>query len=165
MFFDDSWSKYLIVAFIALIVIGPKEMPAMLRMLGRLVGKLRRHAEEFRRQFDESMREAGGDELKRELDQLRQHNPLNQIKNTFEDAAREVTHPPLSFDPPATPPASATTDTAVTEPASTSTPAAAPAAQDAAPAQSASATPATTPSDTANAPAQPHVNGAERTLQ
>jgi sec-independent protein translocase protein TatB len=167
--FDDSWSKFLIVAVVAIVVIGPKEMPAMLRSLGRIVGKLRRHADEFRRQFDESMREAGGEDLKRELDQLRYNNPLNQIRNTIEEAAREVTHPPVSLEAPtSTPQAPATPVAASGETGAVPVAAAAPAvaAVEPAPASAPAATPAQpspAPENT-SAPAQPHVNGAERPL-
>ena len=91
--FEVAWSELFLVIVVAIIVVGPKELPGLLRTMGRIVGKLRRMAEEFRRQFDDSMREAGGEDLKRELDQLRLNNPLNEIRNTIEEAAREVTHP------------------------------------------------------------------------
>jgi sec-independent protein translocase protein TatB len=69
-------------------------LPGMLRAFGRMVGKLRRSADDFRRQFDESMREAGGEDLQRELNELRRANPLNEIRNTIEQAAREASEPP-----------------------------------------------------------------------
>lgn len=153
--FDIAWSELLVVAIVALVVIGPKELPGLLRTLGRTVGVLRRHAEEFRRQFDESVREAGGEDLKREIDQLRTNNPLSQIRNTIEDAAREVTHPPLTFESPSPPPATSAEPVAAA-PVVTET--VAPASTQAQPAPVAE--PA--PSDNANAPAQPHVNGAGR---
>lgn len=91
--FEIAWSELFLVIVVAIIVVGPKELPGLLRTMGRIVGKLRRTAEDFRRHFDDSMREAGGEDLKRELDQLRLHNPLNDIRNTIEEAAREATHP------------------------------------------------------------------------
>jgi sec-independent protein translocase protein TatB len=102
--FEVAWSELFLVIIVAIIVIGPKELPGLLRTMGRIVGKLRRTAEEFRRHFDDTIREAGGEDLKRELDQLRAQNPLNEIRNTIEEAAREVTHP---------------VDTAITKPAET----------------------------------------------
>lgn len=104
--FDISWSELMLIAVVALIVIGPKELPGLLRTVGRVVGKLRRSADEFRRQFNDTVRDAGGEDLQRELNQLRYNNPLNQLRHTIEDAAREVTAPlgtPLS---PTVPPAS-----------------------------------------------------------
>jgi sec-independent protein translocase protein TatB len=94
--FEIAWSELFIVLIVAIIVVGPKELPGMLRGFGRIIGKLRRSADDFRRQFEESMREAGGDDLTRELNELRRHNPLNEIRNTIEDAAREVSNPSLA---------------------------------------------------------------------
>ncbi|MEJ2123931.1 MAG: Sec-independent protein translocase protein TatB [Alphaproteobacteria bacterium] len=90
MFFDFSWSEILIVMVVALIVIGPKEIPTAMRALGRIVGQLRRAANEFRRQFDETMREAGGEDLQRELNELRNNNPLSEFRNTVENATRDI---------------------------------------------------------------------------
>lgn len=93
--FEVAWSELFIVLIVAIIVIGPKELPGALRTFGRLLGKLRRQADEFRRQFEESMREAGGEDLQKELNELRRHNPLNEIRNTIEEAAREASRPIL----------------------------------------------------------------------
>ncbi|MGB0087132.1 MAG: Sec-independent protein translocase protein TatB [Rhodomicrobiaceae bacterium] len=97
--FDIAWSELLIVLIVAILVIGPKELPALLRTLGQMLGKLRRSADEFRRQFDEAVREAGGEDLQREMRALQQHNPLNQIKNQIEEAARDA-QTSLSTDTP-----------------------------------------------------------------
>lgn len=70
--FDMSWGKLMIIGAIALIVIGPRELPGTLRMLGQMVGKLRRMAEEFRGQFDEAMREAEFADLKRDMEKMGQ---------------------------------------------------------------------------------------------
>jgi sec-independent protein translocase protein TatB len=92
--FEIAWSELFVVLVVAIIVVGPKDLPVMLRTFGRMIGKLRRSADDFRRQFDESMREAGGDDLQRELAELRRNNPLNEIRNTIEQAARDATEPP-----------------------------------------------------------------------
>jgi len=62
--FDIGWSELLVIGVVALLVVGPKELPALLRTIGRYVGIVKRQANEFRAQFDEAMRET-------ELDQLR----------------------------------------------------------------------------------------------
>lgn len=87
--FDVSWSELLLVAVVAILVVGPKELPGMLRSLGRMLGKLRRTADEFRKHFDDAVREAGGEEFQREMKSLKQNNPLNQIRSSIEDAARD----------------------------------------------------------------------------
>ncbi len=56
--FDLTSSKLLILGIVALIVVGPKDLPVLLRTIGRYVGMLRRHANDFRSQFDAAMRES-----------------------------------------------------------------------------------------------------------
>ena len=87
--FDVAWSELLLVAIVAIIVVGPKELPGLMRTAGRMLAKLRRHADEFRKQFDEAVKEAGAEDLQREIHSLRQHNPINQIRNSIEEAARD----------------------------------------------------------------------------
>jgi sec-independent protein translocase protein TatB len=66
--FDFSWGELVIIGAVALIVIGPKELPTVLRTLGQWMTKIRRMASEFQGQFQEAMREAEMADLKRELD-------------------------------------------------------------------------------------------------
>ncbi len=69
--FDLSWSELLVLGAVALLLIGPKELPAFLRMLGKYAGVVKRHAAEFRAHFDAAMREAELDSLKKEVDDLK----------------------------------------------------------------------------------------------
>jgi sec-independent protein translocase protein TatB len=66
--FDFSWGELMVIGAVALIVIGPKELPTVLRTLGQWMTKIRRMASEFQGQFQEAMREAEMADLKRELD-------------------------------------------------------------------------------------------------
>ncbi len=66
--FDITSSKLLILVIVALIVVGPKDLPILLRTLARYMGVVRRHAAEFRAQFDEVLREAELADLKKELE-------------------------------------------------------------------------------------------------
>lgn len=61
----------------------------MLRTFGRAIGKLRRTADEFRKHFDDAVRDVGGEEIQREMNSLRQNNPLTQIRSSIEEAARD----------------------------------------------------------------------------
>ena len=79
--FDLTSSKLLILAVVALLVVGPKDFPILLRTVGRYLGILRKHAAEFRSQFDEAMREA-------ELDQMR--NQVEQMSRDIEKTVREA---------------------------------------------------------------------------
>ena len=56
--FDIGWSELVVIAVVALIAIGPKELPGVLRMVGQWMGKARNMAAEFQGQFQEAMREA-----------------------------------------------------------------------------------------------------------
>jgi sec-independent protein translocase protein TatB len=66
--FDITSSKLLILAIVALIVVGPKDLPVLLRTVGKYLGVVRRHAAEFRAQLDEVMREAELQDIKKEFD-------------------------------------------------------------------------------------------------
>src|ERR1700688_2635226 len=67
--FDISWGKLVIIGVVALLVIGPKELPAVLRQLGQMMAKIRRMAAEFQGQFQEAMREAEMADLKKQFDE------------------------------------------------------------------------------------------------
>ena len=68
--FDIGWSELLLIGIVALIAIGPKELPGALRTLGQWMGKLRRMASEFQGQFHEAMREAEMADLKKQVDEM-----------------------------------------------------------------------------------------------
>jgi sec-independent protein translocase protein TatB len=66
--FDITSSKLLILAIVALIVVGPKDLPVLLRTVGKYLGVVRRHAAEFRAQLDEAIREAELDEIRKDFE-------------------------------------------------------------------------------------------------
>ena len=68
--FDIAWGEFVVIAVVALIVIGPKELPAVLRAIGQWTTKIRRMASEFQGQFQEALREAEMADLKKEVDSL-----------------------------------------------------------------------------------------------
>lgn len=84
--FDIGWSELLVIAVVALIVIGPKELPEVLRTFGRAVNKLRRSADDFRRQFEDSVRDTGYEDLQQNLREFRQMNPGSQIRESIDRA-------------------------------------------------------------------------------
>lgn len=69
--FDIGWSELVVVAVVALIAIGPKELPGVLRMVGQWMAKARKMAAEFQGQFQEAMREAEMAELKKSFDEVK----------------------------------------------------------------------------------------------
>lgn len=68
--FDIAWSEMLLIGGVALIVIGPKDLPGALRSAGQAIGKIRRMAAEFQGQFNDAMREAELHDLKKQVDDI-----------------------------------------------------------------------------------------------
>lgn len=81
---DMGWTEILLIGVVALIVVGPKDLPRMLRTLGQYAGKLRGMAREFQRSMDDAAREADLEELK----DVRK--TLNEVKNTQYEAQRAM---------------------------------------------------------------------------
>jgi sec-independent protein translocase protein TatB len=75
--FDLDVSKLLIVGVVALIVVGPKDLPRVLRIVGQGVGKMRRIRNEVRGQFTELMKEADLERTKRELDVIERSSHID----------------------------------------------------------------------------------------
>lgn len=92
--FDIGWSEILVIATVAVIVVGPKELPRMLRAFGKTMGQVRRTANDFKRQFDEALREAereaGLEETRKEIQSLGK-DPLKDTRKDFDDAMRRTT--------------------------------------------------------------------------
>jgi len=114
--FDIAWSELLVIAVVALIFIGPKELPGMLHTLGRFVRKVRNHADDFRRQFDESMKQGGYEDLQKNLQDFRALNPAGQLKDSIKHAIEKdyLTPAPSAAQPPAPAVQSAEATTAAT---------------------------------------------------
>jgi sec-independent protein translocase protein TatB len=68
--FDIGWGELVVIGVVALIAIGPKELPTVLRSLGQYMGKVRRMAAEFQGQFQEALREAEVADLKKQAEDL-----------------------------------------------------------------------------------------------
>jgi sec-independent protein translocase protein TatB len=138
--FDIGWSELLLIGVVALIAIGPKELPGALRTLGQWMGKVRRMASEFQNQFHEAMREAELADLKKEVDEMAtkaqsyaHFDPIDDIRKDLEKAAGPPPDLDTLTDTAASPPPSAAAPSASTSPAETP-PASAPAATETPPA-------------------------------
>ena len=77
---DFSWSHILILLIVALVVVGPKDLPRLMRILGQWMGKARRMADEFRKSFDDMARQSELDELRKEIESLRADRPLAGVE-------------------------------------------------------------------------------------
>jgi len=121
--FDLGWGKIIIIAVIALIVIGPKELPAVLRTVGQWMGKIRRMAAEFQGQFQEAMREAEMADLKKSIDAITDAtrgigsglDPISGVSKDIETAFADKPAATTPATPPATgePAAAPTTEPSV----------------------------------------------------
>ncbi|MBI4273134.1 MAG: twin-arginine translocase subunit TatB [Rhizobiales bacterium] len=118
--FDIGWGELVIIGIVALIAIGPKELPTVLRTLGQWMGKVRRMASDFQGQFQEAMREAEVADLKKQFDdaaksaQFGFDDPLETARKAMQDAVEGAPEKPTSTD---TSPASSPETAPATEPA------------------------------------------------
>lgn len=87
--FDIGWSELVVIGIVALIAIGPKELPGVLRAVGHWVGKIRRMATEFQGQFQEAMREAEVADLKKQFDDA--SKAAEGFTSGFEDPLKNAT--------------------------------------------------------------------------
>ena len=69
--FDIGWSEILVIIVVAIVVVGPKELPRLMGTFGRYAGKLRRAAAEFQRQFDDAIRDTEMAEVKKVMESVR----------------------------------------------------------------------------------------------
>jgi sec-independent protein translocase protein TatB len=120
--FDIGWSELVVIAVVALIAIGPKELPGVLRMVGQWMGKARKMAAEFQGQFQEAMREAEMADLKKTFDEVKEAatgftdgNVMTSLQKDVGDALRidDIDKPSVSATET---PAISGTDTPAIEP-------------------------------------------------
>ncbi len=85
--------EFIIVAAIALIVVGPKDLPKLLRQLGRFVGKMRGMADDFKASFEDMARQSELDDLRKEVEAMRTQNApsiFNDVHNEMRALDSEV---------------------------------------------------------------------------
>lgn len=105
--FDIGWGELVVIGVIALIVIGPKELPAVLRTLGQSMAKIKRMASEFQGQFQEAMREAELHDLKKQAEDLTSSvtdfSKFDPLAETQAEVERALEAPPETpaLEPPA----------------------------------------------------------------
>jgi sec-independent protein translocase protein TatB len=88
--FDIGWGELLLIGVVALIAIGPKELPGTLRAIGQWMGKIRRMAADFQSQFHEAMREAEMADLKQQVETLTSgFDPIETARREIESAAED----------------------------------------------------------------------------
>ena len=73
---DIGWSELLVLVIAAVVVVGPKDLPRLMRTVGRYTGKARALAREFRSSFDELGRETELEEINREMNRIHREDPI-----------------------------------------------------------------------------------------
>lgn len=89
--FNFGWGELLLIGIVALIAIGPKELPTVLRSVGQMLGKVRRMANEFQGQFQEALREADIADLKKQAEDvassvtdISKYDPMTETQKELE---------------------------------------------------------------------------------
>ena len=108
--FDLAWSEIALIGVVALVVIGPKDLPEAIRGVARGIAKLRRMASEFQGQADELVREANLDEVRQSINEIRNFNVRDEFTRAVDrdgSIRKTFTEDPLKTDysKPYTPPA------------------------------------------------------------
>jgi sec-independent protein translocase protein TatB len=93
MFDLFSWSHIVILLVVALVVVGPKDLPRLMNMAGKWAGKARAMANEFRKSFDEMARQAELDELRKEIEDLKKNNPVSDITGSLDEVQNTLNNP------------------------------------------------------------------------
>ena len=119
--FDIGWSEFVVIAVVALIAIGPKELPGVLRMVGQWMGKARKMAAEFQGQFQEAMREAEMADLKKSFDEVKEAATGFASGNVMTSLEKDVGNA-LRIDDIDKPAAAATDTPAIDPPVTPTTP-------------------------------------------
>ncbi len=101
--FDIGWTELMVIACIAIIVVGPKDLPRMLRTLGQTLGKMRRMSREFQSTFNAALREAEQQadiaDMKKQVEAAANFNPLGDLKKSIEEDAAQKASRPMTTKP------------------------------------------------------------------
>ena len=89
--FDIGWTEMMVIAVVAIVVVGPKELPGMLRTFGQAMGKVRRMSRDFQRQFDDALKEADLDEVRKGIETVKKANPTHALRQAMSPIASEMT--------------------------------------------------------------------------
>ncbi len=82
--------ELILIAVVALIVVGPRDLPRLMRQAGRMAAKARSMAAEFTAAFDQMARETEMEELRKEIDALKRDNVVAKAKSELEDAVKPI---------------------------------------------------------------------------
>ena len=81
---DIGWQELILIAILAIVVVGPKDLPKMMRVVGQWTGKARAMAREFQQSFEQMAQEAELEELRKEVNQIKDNNPLTELRDDIQ---------------------------------------------------------------------------------
>lgn len=81
--FEVGYSEILVIAIVLIVVVGPKDLPKMLRAFGKATTKFRQMSGDFRKQFDDALKEAELDEVRKTISEVRKLDPRQQVRDVF----------------------------------------------------------------------------------
>ena len=112
--FDIGWTELVIIAVVAIVVIGPKDLPRAMRFVGQWTGKMKRMAREFQGQFNEALRESELDTVKKDIEAIGKIDPMAGVRKEMakvDQSVRDLDKPAAPAPPavaaPVSPPAPA----------------------------------------------------------
>jgi sec-independent protein translocase protein TatB len=105
--FDIGWSEILVIAVVAILVVGPRDLPRMLRTIGQVVSKMRKMAGEFQTQFNDALKEADLDDIKKGIDSARSAIPTNPLRQGLESLTKAGSDVKAAIETPTVKPAAA----------------------------------------------------------
>jgi sec-independent protein translocase protein TatB len=126
--FDIGWTELVLVAVVAVVVIGPKDLPRAMRFVGQWVGKMKRMSREFQNQFNEALRETELDSVRKDIEKITKIDPFAGVRKESDKVGKEiqdrladkpvgVVPTPRPAEPPAPAPAAAPAATPAETPA------------------------------------------------
>jgi sec-independent protein translocase protein TatB len=106
--FDIGWTELVVIAVVAIVVIGPKDLPRAMRFVGQWTGKMKKMAREFQGQFNEALREAELESVRKDVEAIGKIDPMAGVRKEMakvdaavKDVAKPIAKPPAAA--PATP--------------------------------------------------------------
>jgi sec-independent protein translocase protein TatB len=117
--FDIGWSEIMVIAVVAIVVIGPKDLPRAMRVVGHWVTRIKGMARDFQGQFNEALREAELDSVKRDFEEMTRIDPMADVKRVAsqtEVQIRQGLNKPVADKPLADKPADTAADVSAEEP-------------------------------------------------
>lgn len=127
--FEIGWTELVVIAIVAIVVIGPKDLPRAMRFVGQWTGRMKKMAREFQGQFNEALREAELDSVRKDVEAIGKMDPLAGVRKEMakvDAAVKDVAKPaPAKPATASATPAAASAATATAEPVAAVAPAAA----------------------------------------